>query len=210
MACSFNPSTWEAEAGGFLSSRPAWSTKWVTGQTGLYREILSQKNKKFFFIFLLFHFKVSYIAFIYVSVCMPCVWRCSQKHMENWDHWTWSIGCCEPSNMNTGTKCESSGRSGVPNHWATSPTTLCETSTLTAEWYQYMPLSYFYHSMLIHYFYLKVNMIYIILDFVLFSFCSKCPLPYTTLFSFASIGYESAHLISSSDKSRSLFKTIVF
>jgi hypothetical protein len=26
-ACAFNPSTWEAEAGGFLSSRPAWSTK---------------------------------------------------------------------------------------------------------------------------------------------------------------------------------------
>jgi hypothetical protein len=23
----FNPSTWEAEAGGFLSSRPAWSTE---------------------------------------------------------------------------------------------------------------------------------------------------------------------------------------
>jgi hypothetical protein len=23
---AFNPSTWEAEAGGFLSSRPAWST----------------------------------------------------------------------------------------------------------------------------------------------------------------------------------------
>jgi hypothetical protein len=27
MAHAFNPSTWEAEAGGFLSSRPAWSTK---------------------------------------------------------------------------------------------------------------------------------------------------------------------------------------
>jgi hypothetical protein len=27
MAHSFNPSTWEAEAGGFLSSRPAWSTE---------------------------------------------------------------------------------------------------------------------------------------------------------------------------------------
>jgi hypothetical protein len=27
VAHSFNPSTWEAEAGGFLSSRPAWSTK---------------------------------------------------------------------------------------------------------------------------------------------------------------------------------------
>jgi hypothetical protein len=24
---TFNPSTWEAEAGGFLSSRPAWSTE---------------------------------------------------------------------------------------------------------------------------------------------------------------------------------------
>jgi hypothetical protein len=23
----FNPSTWEAEAGGFLTSRPAWSTE---------------------------------------------------------------------------------------------------------------------------------------------------------------------------------------
>jgi hypothetical protein len=41
---AFNPSTREAEAGGFLSSRPAWSTKWVPGQPGLYRETLSQKK----------------------------------------------------------------------------------------------------------------------------------------------------------------------
>jgi hypothetical protein len=27
VAHAFNPCTWEAEAGGFLSSRPAWSTK---------------------------------------------------------------------------------------------------------------------------------------------------------------------------------------
>jgi hypothetical protein len=27
VALAFNPSIWEAEAGGFLSSRPAWSTK---------------------------------------------------------------------------------------------------------------------------------------------------------------------------------------
>jgi hypothetical protein len=27
VAHAFNPSTWEAEAGSFLSSRPAWSTK---------------------------------------------------------------------------------------------------------------------------------------------------------------------------------------
>jgi hypothetical protein len=31
VAHAFNPSTWEAEAGGFLSSRPAWSTEWVPG-----------------------------------------------------------------------------------------------------------------------------------------------------------------------------------
>jgi hypothetical protein len=45
VAHAFNPSTWEAEAGGFLSSRPDWSTKWVPGQPGLYRETLSRKNK---------------------------------------------------------------------------------------------------------------------------------------------------------------------
>jgi major histocompatibility complex class I len=27
VAHAFNPSTWETEAGGFLSLRPAWSTK---------------------------------------------------------------------------------------------------------------------------------------------------------------------------------------
>jgi hypothetical protein len=45
VAHTFNPSTWEAEAGGFLSSRPAWSTKWVPGQPGLHRETLSRKTK---------------------------------------------------------------------------------------------------------------------------------------------------------------------
>jgi hypothetical protein len=44
VAHTFNPSTREAEAGGFLSSRSAWSTKWVPGQPGLYRETLSQKQ----------------------------------------------------------------------------------------------------------------------------------------------------------------------
>jgi hypothetical protein len=43
---AFNPSTWEAEAGRFLSLRPAWSTKWVPGQPGLYRETLSWKKTK--------------------------------------------------------------------------------------------------------------------------------------------------------------------
>jgi hypothetical protein len=46
VAHAFNPSTQEAEAGGFLSSRPAWSTKGVPGQPGLYRETLSSKTNK--------------------------------------------------------------------------------------------------------------------------------------------------------------------
>ena len=46
VSFSFNPSTWDAEAGGFLSLRPAWSTKWVPGEPELYRETLSQKKKK--------------------------------------------------------------------------------------------------------------------------------------------------------------------
>jgi hypothetical protein len=39
-------STWEAEAGELLRSRPAWSTEWVPGQPGLHRETPSQKKPK--------------------------------------------------------------------------------------------------------------------------------------------------------------------
>jgi hypothetical protein len=46
VAHTFNPSTWEAETGGFLSSRPAWSTEWVPRQPRLYRETLSRGGKK--------------------------------------------------------------------------------------------------------------------------------------------------------------------
>ena len=35
----------QAEAGRFLSSRPAWSTVWVPREPGLHRETLSRKNK---------------------------------------------------------------------------------------------------------------------------------------------------------------------
>jgi hypothetical protein len=45
VAQAFNPSTWEAEAGEFLSLRPAWSTEWVPGQPGLHRGTRSPKTK---------------------------------------------------------------------------------------------------------------------------------------------------------------------
>jgi hypothetical protein len=60
VAQAFNPSTWEAEAGGFLSLRPAWSTEWFPGQPGLHRETLSRKQQQ----------------------------RCLQsKAGQNWDKW---------------------------------------------------------------------------------------------------------------------------
>ena len=46
VAHAFNPSTWEAEAGEFLSSGPAWSTEWVPGQPGLYRECTTTTTKR--------------------------------------------------------------------------------------------------------------------------------------------------------------------
>jgi hypothetical protein len=46
VAHAFNPSTWEAEAGGFLSSRPAWSTKWVPGQPGLTEKLCLEKQEQ--------------------------------------------------------------------------------------------------------------------------------------------------------------------
>jgi hypothetical protein len=46
MVHAFNPSIWEAETDGFLSSRQAWSTELVPGQPRLHRETMSQKQNK--------------------------------------------------------------------------------------------------------------------------------------------------------------------
>jgi hypothetical protein len=48
VAHAFNPSTLEAEAGGSLSSRPAWSPELVLVQPGLLRETMSPKQNKIF------------------------------------------------------------------------------------------------------------------------------------------------------------------
>ena len=46
MVHAFNPSTWEAEGGGSLSLRLAWSTECVPGQPEPHRETLSEKKEK--------------------------------------------------------------------------------------------------------------------------------------------------------------------
>lgn len=45
MVYSFNPSTWEAEAGGSLNSRPFWSTYWVPEHPELYNRLSQNKTK---------------------------------------------------------------------------------------------------------------------------------------------------------------------
>ena len=52
VAHAFNPSTWEADAGGFLSSRSAWSTKWVPGQPDLYIVLANSVSLLGLFIYL--------------------------------------------------------------------------------------------------------------------------------------------------------------
>jgi len=52
IAC-LNPSIREAEAGGSLSSKPAWSTERVSGRQGLRDTYpVSEKKKKAMFLFL--------------------------------------------------------------------------------------------------------------------------------------------------------------
>jgi hypothetical protein len=45
VAYAFNPSTWEAEAGGFLSLRPAWSTEFQDSQKKK-KPVLKNKTKQ--------------------------------------------------------------------------------------------------------------------------------------------------------------------
>jgi hypothetical protein len=46
VAHAFNPSTWEAEAGRFLSSRPAWSTEPRTARETQRNPALKNQKKK--------------------------------------------------------------------------------------------------------------------------------------------------------------------
>jgi hypothetical protein len=45
MVLAFNPSTWQAEAGRFLSSRPAWSTARAIQRNPVSKTKTKTKNK---------------------------------------------------------------------------------------------------------------------------------------------------------------------
>ena len=99
VAHTFDPSTREAEAGEFLSSRPAWSTEWVPGQPGLHRETLSLKNqtkpnqtrKKKTNIYLKFYLKLfvpkkknyTFSLHLAITFWMPAQKHFSQKILSN-------------------------------------------------------------------------------------------------------------------------------
>jgi hypothetical protein len=93
VAHAFNPSTWEAEAGGFLSSRPAWTTEWVSGQPGLHRETLSWKtktNKQTKMLIYIKHFKKYLLIFMCMYVlwayfCVPHAWEEQKKALNPWN-----------------------------------------------------------------------------------------------------------------------------
>jgi hypothetical protein len=61
VAHAFNPSTWGAEAGGFLSSRPAWSTEWIPGQPGLHCLEKPKKNKKYVLLYMYWYATCMYV-----------------------------------------------------------------------------------------------------------------------------------------------------
>jgi hypothetical protein len=71
VAHAFNPSTREAEAGGFLSSRPAWSTKCVPGQPGLHRETLFMVEPVY--IYLWTCLSSDYLPAIYLLTCLAII-----------------------------------------------------------------------------------------------------------------------------------------
>jgi hypothetical protein len=92
VAHAFNPSTWEAEAGGFLSSRPAWSTEWVPGQSGLHRETLSWKQKTNNNN----NNKIVCMNLAWVYVYSPCMYRCHWRPEEGTRFWAPEVTVCEP------------------------------------------------------------------------------------------------------------------
>ena len=99
VADAFIKSTWEAKAGRFVSSKPAWTSQWAPGQPGLHREAclgkrnLSRKKKKYQMSILSLplsfqgHLKICFIT-ICVCVCFLCACMCTCVYACTMVHWS--------------------------------------------------------------------------------------------------------------------------
>ena len=93
-----NNSTWEAEAGWFVSLRPAWTSQWAPGQTGYTENLVLGREtclggKKYqmsiLFLPLSFqgHLKICFIT-ICVCVCFLCACMCTCVYTCTVVHWS--------------------------------------------------------------------------------------------------------------------------
>ena len=99
VAHAFNNSTWEAEAARFVTSKPAWTSRWAPGQPGLHREAclgkrnLSRKKKMYQMSILSLplsfqgHLKICFIT-ICVCVCFLCACKCTCVYACTMVHWS--------------------------------------------------------------------------------------------------------------------------
>ena len=95
---AFNNSTWEAEAGGFVILRPAWTSQWAPGQPGLHREAclgkrnLSRKKKKLSnehpFPTSEFSRPFKNLFYYYLCVCFLCACMCTCVYLCIMVHWS--------------------------------------------------------------------------------------------------------------------------
>jgi hypothetical protein len=74
VAHAFNPSPWEAEAGGFLSSSPAWSTESQNSQGYTEKSCLKKTRKKkrverISLVVVYFVYKRTYVVTFFVCFC---------------------------------------------------------------------------------------------------------------------------------------------
>jgi hypothetical protein len=73
VAHAFNPNIWEPGTGGSMSSRPAWSTEWVQGQSELHIETLSGGGEGQAFFPFIFMCMGVLLACMYVHYTHTCL-----------------------------------------------------------------------------------------------------------------------------------------
>jgi hypothetical protein len=92
------PALWETDKGGFLSSRPAWSTEGVPGQPGLHRETLSRKTKRKqgktkqpqIFVYIIYFYFMCF-AYLYVCVRVSDLMKLESQIVVGYHVWCWEL-----------------------------------------------------------------------------------------------------------------------